>query len=132
MGVFDPAAAIERCLVLLAEGWRKDDIRDELGLSVGNFTPVYNQAKAIREAVDDYIPTAVRKEWVRSKLNRIVQDNWEENPKVAVSALAQISKDPDMNLVSRTSGIMLDEAVLAKLKSLAALDLIETKGEPIP
>lgn len=123
---YDVQEALVRIDEMLSEGTGEEQIRAALPwVPKRHWEALFTRAQRIRETLNHAIPAELRQQWVRAKLNRIADEG---DPATALKALAQISKDPELQLTARTSSIHIDLSTASRLEELSKERVHEIKA----
>lgn len=123
---FNINEALLRICEMLAEEVDEPTIRATMDyIPKAHWKPLMNRAKAIRKTVENSMPPELRQAWVRARLNELA-DNPDHD--VALKAIGQISKDPELVLTAKTATVHIDMQTASRLEALSKERVVELKA----
>jgi hypothetical protein len=126
---FDINDALMRVHEMLSEGVEDDTIRETMHyVPAVHWKPLLNRAKAVLLATEHSMPPELRQAWVRAQLNKIVAQNANTDPGIAIKALTQIGKDPELQLTAKTATIQIDMSTASRLEILSRQRTLQLKA----
>lgn len=134
----------KRFLELVQGGVAQWDAAKQMGTTIKDLYQTQGMKSAVKRLIEtNNLPAAVRKELVRSGLNKIFMENVDGGPKeqkLALQAAKQIASDPDvaLNLPPSNISVNVDVSKLNELfkslkpsEALAGLDIEDVDFEEI-
>ena len=113
---FDLTEATKECFLLIVErGLSRDQVRETMDwVPAEYFNAIYNLAQRAIVVSENSMPAEFRRAYHRARINQLAEH---ANPSVALRALAQMGKDPEV-ATALPSPIAIDRETIAKLAEL--------------